>query len=114
MSPPPPSLATRVKDLVEKYGPLALVVWFGVFFANVALVALLLETGMRTPWMEACLVDATPWLSEKLVGLGIESPWVLAHGVTIAGAYLVAKALMPVRIALVAALLPWVARRRAG
>lgn len=109
---PRPGVAARVMELAEKYGPLALVVWFAVFFANIGLVALLLEVGLQTAWMEARLGEATPWLTERLVAWGVESPWLLAHGVTIAAAYLVTKALMPARVALVAALLPWIARRR--
>jgi len=107
-----PGVGARLMAMVETYGPLTLLVWFAVFFANIGLVALLLELGLQTAWMEARLAEATPWLAEHLVGWGIESPWLLAHGVTLAAAYLVAKALMPARIALVAALLPWIARRR--
>ncbi len=80
----------RARALIEEYGTLGLVVWFSVFGLNLALAALVLELGLDWPWLESRVGSAS----------------------TIAGAYIIAKLLMPARVLLVAALLPLVARLR--
>lgn len=83
-------LSERLKALIAEYGVLALVVWYAVFGMTIGGAAALLEFGVSWPWFE-----------EKA---GTAGTWV--------GAYLIAKATMPARVALVVALVPAVARLR--
>ncbi|MSQ02519.1 MAG: hypothetical protein EXR71_11625 [Myxococcales bacterium] len=80
----------RARALIEEYGSLGLVVWFAVFGLNLAVAAVVIELGLDWPWLESHVGSAS----------------------TFAGAYLIAKLLMPARVALVAALLPLAARVR--
>ena len=86
----PAEVKARLQALAVEYGPLALVVWFSVFGLTFGLVALLVQLGFD--W---------PWLTEKTGGAG---PLVAAYAVT--------KLLTPVRVAVVAAILPAAARVR--
>ncbi len=86
----PAEVKARLRVLAVEYGPLALVVWFSVFGLTFASVAALVHLGLD--W---------PWLTEQTGGAG---PLVAAYAVT--------KLLTPVRVAVVAAILPAAARVR--
>lgn len=83
-------LSERVKTLFAEYGTLGLIVWYAVFGSTLAGAAALIEFGVDWPWLE-----------EKVGGAG-----------TWAGAYVITKATMPARVALVAGVLPFLARWR--
>jgi hypothetical protein len=80
----------RLKALLAEYGMLALVVWYGVFGLTVVAVAGVIELGLDWPWLDEKVGDAGTWV----------------------GAYFLAKLLTPVRVGIVAALLPFAARVR--
>ena len=84
------SIGERLKALLAEYGILALVVWYAVFGLTLLVVAGLIELGLDWPWLDAKVGDAGTWL----------------------GAYLLAKLLTPLRFGVVAAVLPFAARRR--
>jgi hypothetical protein len=84
------SVGGRVRALFAEYGVLAIVVWYAVFGLTLVTVAGLLELGLDWPWLDARVGDAGSWM----------------------GAYLIAKMLTPVRVALVAGVLPFAARLR--
>ncbi|MBM4369370.1 MAG: hypothetical protein FJ102_24370 [Deltaproteobacteria bacterium] len=86
----PAEVRARLKQLATDYGALALGVWFGVFGLTFVTVAALVHVGVD--W---------PWLAEKTGGMG-----------TLVAAYAVTKLLTPLRLAVVAAVLPWAARVR--
>lgn len=86
----PAEVKAKLKQLALDYGALALVVWFSVFGLTFVSVAALVHFGVD--W---------PWLAEKTGGAG-----------TLVAAYAVTKLLTPVRLAVVAAVLPWAARVR--
>lgn len=83
-------LSARLKALFAEYGVLALVLWYAVFAATLAASAALVEFGLDWPWLEEQVGGAGTWM----------------------GAYLITKATMPARVALVVALAPLVARLR--
>ncbi len=86
----PAEVKAKLKQLAVDYGGLALAVWFGVFGLTFAAVATLVHLGVD--W---------PWLTERTGSAG-----------TLVAAYAVTKLLTPVRLAVVAAILPAAARLR--
>lgn len=80
---------SRVKDLFQRYGWVALGVWYTIFLSTIALTALLVRFGVPLHFFGDAVASGGPWV----VG------------------YAVAKLLMAPRAALTFALTPVVARR---
>lgn len=80
----------RVQALFGEYGALALVVWYVLFGLTIGSAAAAIELGVDWPWLEEQVGGAGTWVA----------------------AYAVAKVLFPVRVAAVAAILPFAARLR--
>ena len=80
----------RITALFGEYGVLGLVIWYTLFGLTIAGVATAIEAGCT--W---------PWLDEKA---GTAGTWVAAYAVT--------KLLFPLRVAAIAAILPFAARLR--
>lgn len=78
----------ELKAELVRYGPIGLVTWFAVFGIFLIGFYSVLALGVQIPWVPASVATAGTW----------------------AAAYAVTKVLMPVRIAIVLALTPLLAR----
>ncbi len=82
--------SAKIQTLFGEYGALGLVVWYVLFGLTIGGAAALIEFGVNWPWLDEQVGTAGTWVA----------------------AYAVAKVLFPVRVAAVAAVLPFAARLR--
>lgn len=103
MSVSTPSRMEQVKALFERYGRLAVVLHFSIWFVSIALLSTLTHFGLTTRFggLDAAVVPGAAWLEARLGTVGL----------ALAGGYAANQLLKVPRIALTLALTPMIARR---
>lgn len=83
-------MKARLREMFAEYGVVGLILWYSVFGLTIGGAAVLVESGLHWSWLDEHVGSAGTWVA----------------------AYAIAKLLTPVRIALVAGILPFAGRLR--
>lgn len=104
-SAPPRKMSAREKldDMINRYGPVALAVWFGIFFSSIGGFVAAMELGLDIDGFVAWMVRTFGMDEERWVGI-------TAGTGKIAVAYGLTQLIKPLRIGLFVVLTPVVAR----
>lgn len=91
----------KIKELIESYGPTAIVVYYAIFFLSMGIFSVAISFGVAPALAELSAEQKeSGWLSYFSEG------WAL----TLGGAWVLCKVIQPLRILLTIAITPWCAR----
>lgn len=99
-------LADKVKEFVRKYGILGVVLYFGIYFANIALFYVMLESGLFKK--EEIITKLKNWGMDKHFDL---DKLIAGKKTSFAIAWIMTKMTEPIRMFLTITIVPFLSRR---